>query len=89
MLADDLETWERICRRAGICVRYRNIPRPLWFHIAPAPILIFMPCWPVRAYRSWILRGVLARIFLEAYGEERIVQFLVGMIDHADELAAD
>lgn len=89
MIADDLDVWERICCRSGIRLRYRNIARPIWFHLPPAPILIFLPCWPVRLYRAWLLRGVLASIFLEAAGEERIVYLLLGLVAHADELAAD
>lgn len=80
MIADDLERWERVCRRSGIVLRYRNIPRPIWFHIPPAPILIFMPCWPVRPYQSWMLRGVLAVIVYEALGEDRIVWSLLGLL---------
>lgn len=88
MIVDDLDVWERICFRSGICLRYRAIPRPLWFHLPPAPILIFIPSWPVRRYRAWLLRGVLASIFLEATGEERIVYLLLGLVAHPDELAA-
>jgi hypothetical protein len=83
MIADDLEVWERICRRSGICLRYRNIPRPLWFHVPPAPILIFLPCWPVRLYRAWLLRGVLASIALESAGEGQLVCFLLGLLEDA------
>lgn len=89
MIADDLDVWERICRRAGICIRYRNIPRPIWFHIPPAPILIYIPAWPVRWYRAWLLRGVLASVFLEATGEEQIVYLLLGLIREHGDMAAD
>jgi len=89
MLMDYLETWERICLQSGICVRYRNIPRPIWFHIPPAPILILIPAWPVRPYRSWILRGVLAAIYLEACGEDRVVAELLSLIAVPGPVAAD